>query len=53
MRMCTEIQRFGMQRKAYGAQRPRYIGWIGDRASTVQRRDAPEEWIYGGILERV
>jgi len=31
-----------MQRKARGAQRLRHISWIDDRASTAQRRDAPE-----------
>lgn len=51
MRMHSEIQNFGMQRKAHGAQRPRHIELIGDRASAVQRRDAPEKWINGGILE--
>lgn len=51
MRMITGIQVFGMQRKAHGAQRPSHIGLIGDRASTVQRRDAPEKRIDGGILE--
>lgn len=30
-----------MQRKACGTERPRHINWIGERASTAQRRDAP------------
>ena len=39
-----------MQRKAHGAQRPRHINSIGEKVSTVQRRDAPEKWIYKGAL---
>ncbi len=38
-----------MQRKAHGTQRPRHINKIGKGASTAQRRDAPEKWIYRGI----
>ena len=32
-----------MQRKAQDAQRPRHIKLIGDRASTLQRSDAPPQ----------
>jgi hypothetical protein len=37
-----------MWRKAHGAQRPRHTEQVGEEASTVQRSDTPEKWIYEG-----
>lgn len=41
---------FGMQHKAHGAQHPRHTSQVDEGASTAQRSDAPEKWIYRGAL---